>query len=121
MTPAAHTRNGTELLCEAGLHQLDEAIDSSLLVCAIRDDADGGAAHDAQRQDAQQALSVHAALFLLDSDGRLELIGLLNKEGCRTGVQTNLIFNGNFFDVHSKTLLSIIVREMQLCFAPVAL
>lgn len=36
-------------------------------------------------------------------------------------MQTNLIFNGNFFDVHSKTLLSIIVREMQLCFAPVAL
>ena len=35
MTPAAHTRNGTELLCEAGLHQLDEAIDSSLLVCVI--------------------------------------------------------------------------------------
>ena len=66
MTPAAHTRNGTELLCKAGLHQLDEAIDSSLLVCAISDDADGGAAHDAQRQNAQKALSVHAALFLLD-------------------------------------------------------
>ena len=66
MTPAAHTRNGTELLCEAGLHQLDEAIDSSLLVCAISDDADGGAAHDAQRQNAQKALSVRSALFLLD-------------------------------------------------------
>ena len=56
-----------------------DVIDSSLLVGAIGDDADGGSAHDAQRQDAQKALSVHAALFLLDPDGRLELIGLLNK------------------------------------------
>ena len=32
-----------------------------------------------------------------------------------------LIFNGNFFDVHSKTLLSIIVLGNSICFLPVAL
>ena len=32
----------------------------------------------------QQALSVHAALFLLDPDGRLELVSLLDKESSRT-------------------------------------
>ena len=37
-----------ELLCKARLDQLDQAINSSLLVCAVSDDADGGAAHDAQ-------------------------------------------------------------------------
>ena len=30
--------------------------------------------------------------------------GLLDEEGSRTGVQTNLILNGNFFDVHSYSL-----------------
>ena len=92
-----------------------------LLVSAIGNDADGSTANDAQRQNAQQALSVHAALFLLDPDGRLELVSLLDKEGSRTSVQTNLIFNGNFFDVHSKTLLSIIVLGNSICFLPVAL
>ena len=67
------------------------------------------------------ANALHAAFFLFDPDGRLELVCLLDKEGSRTSVQTNLIFNGNFFDVHSKTLLSIIVLGNSICFLPVAL
>ena len=99
----------------------EQAIDRSLLISTVRNDADGSTTHDAQRQNAQQALCVHAALFLLDPNGRLELVCLLDKEGSRTSVQTNLIFNGNFFDVHSKTLLSIIVLGNSICFLPVAL
>ena len=38
----------------------------SLLVCAVSDDADGGAAHDAQRQNAQQA-AVDGLIKLVES------------------------------------------------------
>ena len=36
--------------------------------------------------------------LFLDPNGGLVLVRLLDEEGSRTGVQTNLILNGNFFD-----------------------
>lgn len=48
---------------EAGIHQLGQAFHGRLLVCAVRNDADGGAAYDAQAQNAKQAFRIDAALF----------------------------------------------------------
>ena len=76
-----------------------------LLVCAVSDDADGGAAHDAQRQNAQQALCVYAALILLNPDGRLKLVCLLDEESCRSCMETNLILNQNvLLNTHCDSL-----------------
>ena len=91
-----------KLLGETGIYQLYQAFHGSLLVGTVGDDADGGAAHDAQAQNAQQALGVNAALFLLNPDGRLVLVGLLNEEGSRTGMQADFVLNGNFFNKHDS-------------------
>src|SRR5699024_7937335 len=99
---------GLEIFClfrEPGVDQLDQAIHSSLLIGAVRNNADGGTAHDAKAQNAEQALGVDAALFFFNPDGRLILVRLLDEEGSRTSVQTDLILNGNFFHVHSYSLL----------------
>ena len=93
------------LLGKARADQLDQAVYCSLLIGAISNDADGGAANDAQAQDAEQRLRVDAALLFLDPNGGLILVGLLDEEGSRTCVQTNLILNGNLFNVHSYSLL----------------
>ena len=93
------------LLGKARADQLDQTVYCSLLIGTISNDADGGAANDAQAQDAEQRLRVDAALLFLDPNGGLILVGLLDEEGSRTCVQTNLILNGNFFNVQSYSLL----------------
>ena len=93
------------LLCEAAVHQLDQTLNRSLLIRAVRNDANGGAAHDAQRQHTQQALGVYPPLFFFDPDGRLVLIGLLNEESGGTSMQSDLVFNSNFLSKHVPTLL----------------
>ena len=68
------------LLGKAGADQLDQAVNCSLLIGTISNDANGGAADDAQAQDAEQRLRINAALLLLDPDGRLILVRLLDEE-----------------------------------------
>ena len=79
------------LLGKAGADQLDQTVNRSLLIGTVSNNADGGAADDAQTQDTEQRLGVDTALLLLDPDGGLVFVGLLDEEGSRTGVQTNLI------------------------------
>src|SRR5699024_6665913 len=45
----------------------------------------------------------------------LEFIGLLDEEGGGACMETYLIFNGNFFYIHSKKLLSNVVNGMTHC------
>ena len=66
---------------------------------------DGGALHDAQGQNAQQAFGVDPAFLLLHPDAAFELVGLLDKIGSRPGVQAHLIVHGNFLCKHSIALL----------------
>ena len=79
------------LLREAALYELNEAVNSELLVAAVSDDADLSAANDTEREDTEQGLCVYSALFLLDPDGRLVLVSLLDKESCGSCVETNLV------------------------------
>ena len=85
---------------ETGLHQSHQAIDRQLLIAAVSDDPDIGAAHNAEGQDTQQALRIHAAFFLLHPDRGFVLVGLLDKERGGTGMQTDLVLHQHFFDVH---------------------
>ena len=108
-----------ELLAETGVDQLDQTFHGLLLVSAIGDDTNGGAADDAQRQDAQQALGVYATLLFLDPDEGLILIGLLDEESSGTGMLTDLIFNGNFLNKHSDSTpifkcLAVRTNSMQI-------
>ena len=48
------------------LGAMAQGLFASLLIGTISNDADGGAADDAQAQDAEQRLRVDAALLLLD-------------------------------------------------------
>ena len=52
------------LLREAALYELNEAVNSELLVAAVSDDADLSAANDTEREDTEQGLCVYSALFL---------------------------------------------------------
>lgn len=90
------------LFGECRFDQLDKAVNSSLLVNAVSDDADVGAADNTQRQYTQQRLGVYSPLFLLNPDRRLEFVCLLDKESSGTCVETNLIFDGNIFQIHTK-------------------
>ena len=92
---------GDGLLSEIRRNHLVESLNGLLLVGTISDQLDGGALHDAQGENAQQALGVDLALLLLDPDRALELIGLLNEEGSGSGVQTNLIVHDGFLTIHS--------------------
>ena len=91
-----------KLFSKCGFDQLNEAVNSSLFIDTVRDDADIGAADNPEGENAQKGLRVYSALFLLDPYGRLELIGLLDEKRSRTCVQTNLIFDGNIFQIHTK-------------------
>lgn len=62
------------LLREAALYELNEAVNSELLVAAVSDDADLSAANDTEREDTEQGLcQFYSALSFLDPDGRLVL------------------------------------------------
>ena len=93
------------LLAEIVVHQVHQRGDSFLFISAVSDQGNGGALHDAQGQNAQQALGIDAAVFLLDSDAALELVGLLNKESSGSGMQTYLVVNSDLLCIHDPALL----------------
>ena len=103
------------LLGKARVDQLYQSVHGLLLIRAIGNDADGNAANDAQAQHAQKAFGIDPALFLLDPNGRLELIGLLNKERSRTSVKDNLILDLYFFSTHANSLSSQISQKGFCC------
>ena len=77
-----------------------KAVNCVLLIHTVSDDADGGPTDDTEGQNTKKALGVDAALILLDPDGSLELVGLLDEESCGTGVQADLVLYSNIFNVH---------------------
>ena len=87
------------------LDQLVQSCNCFLLINAVSDQGDDSALGNAQRQNTQQALSVDAALFLLDPDAALELVGLLDEIGSGTGMQADLILHSNFLSIHRTNLL----------------
>ena len=93
------------LLAKIIVHQVHQGGHGFLLIGAVRDQGDGGALHDAQGQDAQQALGIDAAVLLLDPDAALELIGLLNEESRGSGVQTYLVVNSDLLSIQGTALL----------------
>ena len=88
--------------------QLGQSVHGLLLVAAVGDQRHGRALHDAQAQNAQQALGVDAAFLLLDPDTALVLIGLLNKISGRPGVQADLILDCDLPCIHGTALLTLI-------------
>ena len=90
-----------KLLGKVGGDHLVQGLHRFLLIGAIRNQLDGGALHDTQGQNAQQALCIHLPLILLHPDGALELVGLLDKERGRFGVQPNLIVNDRLLTIHT--------------------
>ena len=76
------------LLSEAAFNELDKSFNGKLLIGAVSDNTNGGAAYDAQRKHAQKALSVYSALFLLNPDRRFVFICFLDKKGCGSCMKT---------------------------------
>ena len=68
------------LFAEVVLDQFHQRLDSLFLIGAVGDQRNGGALHDAQGQNAQQALGIDAAILLFNPDAALELICFLDKE-----------------------------------------
>ena len=93
------------LLAEIVVHQVHQGGYGFLLIGAVRDQGDGGTLHDAQGQNAQQALGIDAAILLLDPDTALELVGLLDEESRGSGVQTYLVVNSDLLSIHDTALL----------------
>ena len=81
------------LFGKSAIDQLSQAIQSSFLVLTVCNQRNGHALGDTQRQYAQQALGVDSTLFFFDPDRALVAICFLNKEGRRSGVQTDTIGN----------------------------
>ena len=90
----------SDLLAKIIVDQVLQGGHSFLLISAIGDEGDDGALSDAQRQNAQQALSIDATLFSLDPDAALKLISLLDEVGGGTGVQADLVLHGDFLCIH---------------------
>ena len=85
-TTGAFPSGRDNLVSKIGCDKLNQRGNSFFLIRAISDQVDGSALGNTQGQNAEQALSVYAALFLLYQDGRLELICLLNEKSCRAGI-----------------------------------
>ena len=85
-TTGAFPSGRDNLVSKIGCDELYQCGNSLFLIRAVSDQVDRGALGDAKGQNAEQALGIYAALFLLHQDGRLELICLLNKKSCRAGI-----------------------------------
>src|SRR5699024_9715872 len=100
---AASFARETKLLGKVGGDQLRQGRDGFLFITAVCDQVDRSALNNAQRQNAQQAFCVNAALVLLDPDAALEFVGFLNKEGRRSGVQADLVIDRDLLHVHRNS------------------
>ena len=99
-----------------GVDQLSQLLDSLLFINAVGDDVYSGAADDAQREHAQQALGVDLAVILLDPDAASELIGLLNEESCGSCMQTYLIVYSYTLNDHiSHSLYYVLLHFNKSC------
>ena len=85
---------------EVGGDQLNQSVYRLFLVRTDGEQVDGRALGDAKGQDAEQALRIYAALFLLNKNGALELVRPLNEKRCRSCVQTYLVGYLNFLGIH---------------------
>ena len=98
-----------KLLSKTGLDKAYQTVNSVVLVGTVSDDLNVHAAHDTKGKNTKERLCVNSSLFLLNPDGALELIGLLNKECSRTRMQTYLILNCYFINIHCENLLAEIM------------
>jgi len=89
-----------KLLGKAGLNQFHKPLDGELLIGPVGDDADAGAAHDTEGENAQKAFGVDSALVALNTNGCFEFIGFLYKESSGTRMKPDLILNDNIFYIH---------------------
>ena len=108
-------RQSDRLLGEVRIDESRQRCDRFFLIRAVRNDRDLGTLHDAEGQDAQKALGIDAALFLLDPDAALELVGFLDEKRRRSGMKAYLIVNDYFFAYHSRHPL-ILDPYRKLCY-----
>ena len=81
---------GNPLLGKTRIDQFHQGFHSLLLIGAVGNDPDGDATHNAKAQNAEKALCIDPSLLLLNPDGRLELVCLLDEECSRTGMEAYL-------------------------------
>ena len=84
-------------LGEIGIDQRRQGVDRLLLVCAVRHEGDRRALDDAERQNTEKALGVHASLVFFDPDAALELICLLDEESRGPCMESHLVVDDCFF------------------------
>ena len=94
------------LLREVRVNQPSEGFDRFVLISAIRNNLHCGTFDNTEGQNAEQALRIHASLFLLNPDAALELVGLLDKERCGSGVKPNLVIDNYIFAALARLSLS---------------
>ena len=88
------------LLGKAREYKIYKTLNGLLLVRTVGNDPNGSAADNSQGKYAEKALGVDAAFLLFDPNGGLVFIGLLDKEGCGAGVQSDLVLNHYIFNKH---------------------
>ena len=89
------------LLGEVGIDQSGQPLDCRVLVSAVSDNTDRCALDNAEGQNTQKALGIHAPLFFLDPDAALEFIGDLDEKCGGSGVKTDLVIDDYLFGYHA--------------------
>ena len=88
------------LFAEVIVDEFDKGGDRLFFVGAVGDECNSRAFDDPQRQDAQKALGVYAAFVLFHPDAAFKFIGALDEERRGSGVEADLVVNGDNLRIH---------------------
>ena len=88
---------------------IGQCLDCFFLIGALSNDADARALGDAHGQNAEQALGVDLAVFHLDPDAGLELVGLLDEVGSLTVIKAGFALYDGLLHVHRRHSLYIML------------
>ena len=91
---------------------VSQCLDGLFLVRAFGDDAHARALGDAHGQNTKQALGIDLAVFDLDPDARLELVGLLDEVGCLPVEKTRFTLYDGLLQVQRRhSLYIMLIRD----------
>jgi hypothetical protein len=94
------------LFLKTGSNKLAQPIQRGLLVCPVGNQRYAHALHDAERKNTKKALGIDTAVILFHPDGALIGVCLLDKEGSGSGMQPNVVMNGDIARNHVFYLYS---------------
>ena len=81
------------LFSKAGVNEGCKTFQCVCFISAVRNESDGHALNDTEREYAEKALCVNSAVILFNPDRALIGVRLLNEECSRSCMQTYIILN----------------------------